>query len=126
MKNAHSDENLEGLPEAEQGLAELLNQFGTVYGRTLDAELASRIDDDTSGLEKLRKEALRQILQVLSEYDMYLLELHKVEDLSANTIAELTGEDVHWLRYQLKKIEARVRNRARRCLKASGKKSSSS
>ena len=126
MKKAHSDENLERLPEAEQGLAELLNQFGTVYGRTLDAELASGSDDDKSGLEKLRKEALRQILQVLSEYDMYLLELHKVDDLSANTIAELTGEDVHWLRYQLKKIEARVRDRARRCLKASGKKSSSS
>lgn len=80
-------------------------------------------DDHSSNLEKLRAETLRQILEVLSEYDRYLLKLHKVDGLSPKRIAELTGENVDWLRYQLIKITAKVRYRARRYLQASGKKS---
>jgi RNA polymerase sigma factor (sigma-70 family) len=79
--------------------------------------------DDGREKEMLLDEMLRKILDGLSEYDKYLLRLHRVEDLSPKEIAELTGKDVYWVRYQLTKIEARIRQRARQYLKASGKKS---
>ncbi len=79
--------------------------------------------DDDRNLENLRKEVLLQLLDGLTEYDKYLLELHRVEDRSAKAIAEITGESVDWVRYQLAKIEARIRYRAKQYLKASGRKS---
>lgn len=122
MKKAR-DENLERRREFEKNAAGLLKVFRTVYGLTLDADLASVIDNHTGELERLREEALRQILEELSDFDRYLLKLYKVDGLSLMRIAELTGEDADWLQFQLIKIEAKVCYQARRHLKASGKKS---
>lgn len=79
-------------------------------------------DDDRKDLEKLHHEVLLQLLDGLTEYDEYLLRLRRVEDLSWDEIAEITGKDVYWVRYQVTRIEARIRARAKQYLKASGKK----
>ena len=79
--------------------------------------------DDGKDLENLHQEVLFQLLDGLTEDDKYLLRLRRVEDLSWEEIAEITGKDVYWVRYQVTKIEARARYRAKQYLKASGKKS---
>jgi DNA-directed RNA polymerase specialized sigma24 family protein len=85
----------------------------------LVADIGDRID-----LEKLREEVpLKIIFRGLSEYDEYLLNLHKVEDLSPKKIAEITGDNVDSLRYRLTKLQATIRYRAKQYVKASGKKS---
>jgi len=78
--------------------------------------------DDGEDLEKLHQEVLFQLLDGLTEDDKYLLRLRRVEDLSWEEIAEITGKDVYLVRYQVTKIEARARYRAKQYLKASGRK----
>ena len=84
---------------------------------------SSGIDDEGEDMKELREKVLRQLLDGLTEYDKYLLKLHHVEDLSPKEIAKQTGKDVYWVRYQLGKIGARIRYRAKQYLKATGKKS---
>ena len=81
------------------------------------------VNDDDTDLQELREEVLRQLLDGLSENDYLLLELHRVDEWSAEEIAAITGENVDSVKRQLQKIEARLRQRAIRYLKASGKKS---
>ncbi|HEU0049799.1 MAG TPA: RNA polymerase sigma factor [Nitrososphaera sp.] len=89
----------------------------------LSNSLATDIDNGLD-LAKLQEEVpLKMFYQGIDKYDVYLLTLHKVEDLSPKKIAEITGLNVDSLRYRLTKIEAKIRYRAKKYLKASGKKS---
>lgn len=89
----------------------------------LSSNRVTSVNDDDMDLQELREEVLRQLLDGLSENDQFLLELHKVDERSPKEIAAITGEHVDSVKRQLQKIEARLRQRAKRYLKASGTKS---
>lgn len=79
---------------------------------------------DPEQLEEIREELpLQMILHGFSEDDLKLLKLHRIDDLSPKKIAERTGGNADSLRYQLIKIEAKLRYRTMQYLKATGKKS---
>lgn len=50
----------------------------------------------------------------LSEYEIELYKLNQVKDLTPTEIALVKGEDVHWIRYQITKVTAKVRYRIRK------------
>lgn len=80
--------------------------------------------DNSLDLAKLQEEVpMKTFCGGISKDDMRLLKLHKVDGLSPKEIAEETGLDVYWLRYRLNQIETKIRYRAKKYLKASGKKS---
>lgn len=62
------------------------------------------------------------ILRGLSDYELQILHLAAVEGLSTAEIAEKVGENIASLRYDLQKVESKVRSRARRYLKEKGTK----
>jgi RNA polymerase sigma factor (sigma-70 family) len=80
------------------------------------------VDDDMER-QKLHEQVLRQLVDGLSENDMCLLELRRVDDRSLEEIAAITGKNVDSVKRQLQKIDYKVRRLARKYKKASGKKS---
>lgn len=57
---------------------------------------------------------LEVILSRLSEYELNLLHLHAVEELTAEEIAKIVDNDVRQVRYDLQKLYAKIRYRARK------------
>ena len=80
------------------------------------------VDDDDMDLQKLHAGVLQQLLDGLDEHEQYLLELYRVDEWSLEEIAAITGESVGSVQHQLRKIHARLRQRAIKYKKASGKK----
>lgn len=65
-------------------------------------------------LEELRQTIpLKTILGGLSEYQLRLLQLHEVEGLSHKEIAQEENKDTAIVRYELQKIKAKIRARAK-------------
>ena len=58
------------------------------------------------------------ILQGITDYERRLFQLRKVEQLSLQEIAEIMERDVNQVRYDLQKIEARIRYRVAKITKA--------
>lgn len=74
--------------------------------------------DDRLHYEKYyRSLPLKVIEGGLSEYELNLLQLNVVEEMSPKEIAELLGGDSNKVRYQLQKIHAKIRYRTRQLTK---------
>lgn len=68
--------------------------------------------------ERCRRTPWHVILHELSEYEMQLLNLNAIKDLSVTEIADAVGKDVSIVRYDLQKLYARLRARARTVVRA--------
>lgn len=56
------------------------------------------------------------VLRDLSPYEMRLIQLRRIDGLPLKEIAPLVGKEVCNVRYDLQKVEARVRHRARKIM----------
>jgi RNA polymerase sigma factor (sigma-70 family) len=78
-----------------------------------DNNPTSRLENDIYYKELFRSVPLKVILSGLSEYEMNLLNMHAVEGLDAEEIAEALGKEPDSVKYQLNKLYAKIRYRAR-------------
>jgi RNA polymerase sigma factor (sigma-70 family) len=69
--------------------------------------------EDASHFGKLLREMPKSLLHGFSDYERELLRLRKVDGLSAKEAAGILQKDVYRVRYDLNKIEARLRYRVR-------------
>ena len=75
---------------------------------------AEEAEDRIDALELAKRIPLRVLMGHLGEREYLLACLYYVGDLSVAQIAEKLGEDTHAVRYNLNKLNVKIRNRARR------------
>jgi RNA polymerase sigma factor (sigma-70 family) len=80
-----------------------------------DDAIAS-IEDDMHYKKLYRTLPLKVILGGLSDYELQLLRLKKVEEKSPEEIAETLHKDVYRVRYDLNKLDAKLRYRVKKLL----------
>ena len=90
------------------------NQEAERKAATTD-ETVGRIED-ASHFGKLLHDMPKALLHGFTEYERDLLKLRKVDGLSAEEAAGILQKDVYRVRYDLNKIEARLRYRVRRLM----------
>jgi RNA polymerase sigma-70 factor (ECF subfamily) len=66
--------------------------------------------------ELYSKLPLNVIMTGLSDYEKEIFSLRKVDELSIKQVAETVGRDICQVRYDLQKIEARIRYRVRKLI----------
>lgn len=77
----------------------------------------ARIDNEIYHKELLRALPLKSLFERLSENEKKLARLIYVDRMSPREIAETLGEDVSETRWELNKLRAKIRARARSLLK---------
>lgn len=88
---------------------------------------AMQLDDSTASIqnrilygELYRDLPLNVILSGFSDYEIELIQLRKVDELSPKEIASTLDKDVYQVRYDLNKLDAKIRYRVRRYLEGNG------
>lgn len=66
--------------------------------------------------ELYSKLPLKVIMTGLNDYEKQIFSLRKVDELSIKQVAETVGRDICQVRYDLQKIEARIRYRVRKLI----------
>ena len=77
----------------------------------------ARIDNEIYHKELYRALPLRVILEGLSQYERRLLQLSMVDERSAKEVAQVLGTDISRIRYDLNRLRAKIKARAKKLLK---------
>jgi RNA polymerase sigma factor (sigma-70 family) len=81
--------------------------------KAMESDDSMREIEDRIDHEKLLQSLPHAIFNGLSEYELTILNLDIVEELSNKEIAKVVGKDVPSVRYDLQKVRARIRYRGR-------------
>lgn len=74
----------------------------------------ARLENGIYYKERYRSLPLNTIFSGLTEYEIEILYLRRVDEISIKEIALIVGKEVSAVRYDLQKLEARIRHRVRK------------
>jgi RNA polymerase sigma factor (sigma-70 family) len=92
-------------------------QHKDIHDQLFDGTASQVLEDSIHYRELMSSLPVRILLAGLSEREVKLLSMNAVEEMRAEEIADVLNEDVYKVRYELNRLYARIRYRARTIMK---------